>query len=186
MTPMPVTDAAPAWRRFCERYLTAVQEVSGSLPITEHDPDTRSPCEVGEPDEHGTVMWRPVSRRPRSDLAAVQRQANVTLPAEVRDWLGGWWCLPIEATLLGEPMVLLGIASPEDEAALGARWAQHLAARRLRHAEDTVPIGAFMNGRFLSVTCPQGEVRMESPSRSLGFVAGSLGDFFEMLIPQAP
>ena len=74
---MPVTDAAPAWRRFCERYLTAVQEVSGSLPITEHDPATRSPCEVGEPDEHGTVMWRPVSRRPRSDLAAVQRQALI-------------------------------------------------------------------------------------------------------------
>ncbi len=183
---MSTTDTTKALRVLFERYLSAIQEVSGSLPITEHDPLVRSPCEVGEPDADGTVTWRPVPRKPRSNLAEMEKIADVRLPDELREWLGGWWCLPIEATLYNEPLVLLGITGPQDEAEIAKRWAAHVAVRRARGADDTVPVAAFMDGRFLTVSCPDGEVRMESPARSLSFVARSVGDLFGMLVPQTP
>lgn len=183
---MSTTDTSRALRQLFERYLTAIQEVSGSLPITEHDPVVRSPCELGAPDADGTVTWRPVQRKPRSDLAMVQREAGVALPDSLRDWFGAWWCLPIEATLFGEPMVLLGITGPDDEVAVAKRWAGHVAARRARGADDTVPVGAFLDGRILTVSCPGGEVRLESPTRSLSFVAASVSDLLGMLVLQTP
>lgn len=183
---MSNTDTSRALRLMLERYLSAIQEVSGSLPITEHDPVVPSPCEVGEPDADGLVTWRPVPRKPRSDLAMLQREAGATLPDALRDWFGAWWCLPIEGTLFGDPMVLLGITGPDDELAVARRWAGHVAARRARGADDTVPVGAFMDGRILTVACPSGEVRLESATRSLSFVAASVGDLFGMLVLQTP
>ena len=183
---MSSIETSRALRHLFERYLTAIQEVSGSLPITEHDPVTRSPCEIGAPDEAGMVTWRPVPRKPRSTLAEMERTAGVTLPDDLREWFGAWWCLPIEASLFGEPMVLLGITGPDDELAVAQRWAGHVAARRARGADDTVPVGAFMDGRILTVSCPGGEVRMESTARSLNFVTASVSDLFGMLVLQTP
>lgn len=183
---MSSVDTSRALRQLFERYLTAIQEVSGSLPITEHDPASPSPCELGRPDADGLVTWRPVLRRPRSDLAELQRAVGAELPEALRDWFGAWWCLPIEATLFGEPMVLLGITGPDDEAAVAQRWAGHVAARRARGVDDTVPVGAFMDGRILTVSCPGGEVRLETATRSLSFVAASVSDLFGMLVLQTP
>lgn len=183
---MSSTDTSRALRQLLERYLSAIQEVSGSLPITEHDPAVRSPCELGPPDADGIVTWRPVQRKPRSDLSMMEREAGVRLPDELRDWFGAWWCLPIEAALFGEPMVLLGITGPDDELAVAKRWAGHVAARRARGVDDTVPVGAFMDGRILTVACPSGEVRLETPTRSLSFVAASVSDLFGMLVLQTP
>jgi SecY interacting protein Syd len=181
-----MSETARALRQMFERYLTAIQEVSGSLPITEHDPALRSPCELGEPDADGTITWRPVPRKPKSDLAMMERECGATLPDGLRDWFGAWWCMPIEASLFGEPMVLLGITGPEDEVAVAQRWAGHVAARRARGVDDTVPVGAFMDGRILTVSCPGGEVRLESATRSLSFVAASVSDLFGMLVLQTP
>ena len=179
-------DTSRALRQLFERYLTSIQEVSGSLPITEHDAAVYSPCELGAPDADGTVSWRPVQRKPRSDLAMLAREADVVLPDSLRDWLGAWWCLPIEATLFNDPMVLLGITGPDDERIVANRWASHVAARRARNVDDTVPVGAFMDGRILTVACPSGEVRLETTTRSLRFVAESVSDLFGMMVLQTP
>lgn len=168
-----------------QRYLAAVRAVSGELPMTEHDPERPSPCEVTAPDAEGNVLWSPVPRDPPSDLADLQRSAGITLCSDLRAWLGAWWCLPFEASLGADSIVLLGLAGPDDEAAFAAQLAAHLAARRARSEPDTVPIGALGDGRFLTVDNAKGMVLLESPAKTLGLVAPSLTSLLQRLVPLA-
>lgn len=165
------------------RYLDAVRAVSGELPMTEHDPGRPSPCEVTAPDADGNVLWRPVRRVPPSNLADLQRAAGVELSGDLRAWLGAWWCLPFEASLGGESVVVLGLAGPDDEAAFAAQLAGHLSARRARRDPDTVPVAALGDGRFLTVDNAGGAVLLESPARTLGVVAPSLASLLQRLAP---
>ena len=167
------------------RYLVAVRAVSGELPMTEHDPERPSPCEVTAPDAEENVLWRPVQRVPAAELATLQRDADITLSDDLRAWLGAWWCLPFEASLGDESLILLGIGGPADEAAFGAQLGAHLAARRARSEPDTVPIGALGDGRFLTVDNVSGRVLLESPAKTLGVVAPSLAALLSRLTPLA-
>ena len=174
-----------AHARLLERYLSAVREVSGDLPMTEHDPIAASPCEVGEPDPDGHVLWRPLRRVPPSDLAALQREASISLSSDLHSWLSTWWCLPFEATFAGESMVLLGLAGPAEERAFGAQLRAHLAVRRKRGEADTVPVAALFDGRFLTVDNVSGRVLLESSERLLGVVSPSLATLLDKVVPLA-
>ena len=174
-----------AHAQLLERYLAAVRAVSGDLPMTEHDPLVASPCEVGAPDPDGHVLWRPLRRVPPSDLAALQREAGITLCGDLRAWLSTWWCLPFEATFAGESLVLLGLAGPAEEQAFGAQLRAHLAVRRQRGEADTVPVAALFDGRFLTVDNVSGRVLLESSDGLLGVVGPSLAALLQKVVPLA-
>lgn len=165
------------------RYLDAVRTVSGELPMTEHDPERPSPCEATAPDAEGNVLWRPVARTPPSPLTDLQRAASVALCGDLVAWLGAWWCLPIEATLGSESVILLGLGGPSDEEAFAAQLGAHLAARRARGDSDSVPVAALGDGRFLTVENATGRVLLESPDKTLGLVAPSLAALLPKLVP---
>lgn len=167
---------AAAHRSLLDRYLAAAHAVSGALPVTEHDPARRSPCETGAPDASGMIQWRPVPRSSPPDVTALEAALGAPLHPDLRAWFGAWWCLPVEAQHRDETLVLVHLAS-DDEARVFFDN-----AARVAHGGG-VPVASFYDGRFLTVENATGVVRLEAPGVIPVEYAPSLAALLDALSP---
>lgn len=165
-----------AHRRLLDRYLAAAHALSGALPVTEHDPARRSPCEVGDPDASGMVQWRPVPRATSPDVTALEAALGAPLHPDLRAWFGAWWCLPVEAQHGEETLVLVHLGCDDEDRAFFAN------AARLAPG-GSVPVASFYDGRYLAVENATGAVRLEGPGLTPTPYAPGLAALLDALTP---
>ncbi|MDX1429660.1 MAG: SecY-interacting protein Syd, partial [Rhodothermales bacterium] len=70
------------------RYLDLCQRELASLPAQAFDPAWPSPCQVGEPDERGMILWRPVARDVAGDFSGWERALEVEVHPDIKDYYG--------------------------------------------------------------------------------------------------
>lgn len=172
-----------AIRSLLERYIDAVREVSGSLPVTDHDPENPSPCEVGAPDAEDVVTWRPARRDIAPDFRPMEALLGAALHEDLQVWFGAWWCVPFEAQSGGETVVLSLVGSARDWERVSETVRRHVDAQRAQGAATTVPVAALYDGRFVSVDNATGAVLLESPRKDPVPVAPSLAAWLDRLAP---
>jgi SecY interacting protein Syd len=170
-------------RSLLERYIDAVREVTGNLPVTDRDPQNPSPCEVGEADSADVVTWRPARRDIAPDFRALHAALGVDLHEDLQVWFGAWWCIPFEAQSDGETVVLSLVGSARDWDRVEDSVHRHVAAQRERGAPLTIPVAALYDGRFVSVENATGAVLLETPRRDPLPLAPSLAAWLDRLAP---
>ena len=63
----------------------------------EFDPEWRSPCEVGEPNEEGMVRWQPVEMQSPGNFDDVEAAIGVALHPDIKEFYSSYWSAPIQA-----------------------------------------------------------------------------------------
>lgn len=170
-------------RSLLERYIDAVREVSGELPVTDVDPANPSPCEVGAGDLSDVVTWRPARREIPPDFRPLEPVLGAPLHEDLQVWFGAWWCIPFEAQLGGETFVLSLIGSPVDWDRVVESLQRHADTQRSRGEEITVPVAALYDGRFIAVNNQSGEVLLDGPRGEAQRIAASLAAWIDRLTP---
>ncbi len=180
MTKPPLHEAL---ERFFLRYLDAVRDATGTLPVSEDDPEHPSPCFVGARDDRGLRPWRPLRRvRPAGDFSSLERTLGGELHPEARAWFDRWCSLPVEG-LCGDETVVLGFAASDGELAVLLDAAARNLSSHGGHGELAVPVAALHDGRRVRVGNATGRVWMvDGEGREL-LLAGSLIAFIDAIEP---
>lgn len=182
----PAEDAVgAALDRLVERVLAA------GIPLrAPFDPDWRSPCETGPP-EDGNVPFRPRRRDPSPPglLAGLAAALGRPVPAALETYYGRYWSGDLELEAPRGPVSLILLWNEEDAERLAENLLGHaLQQRRLRRRPTlffacTTPD----SDRILSLDEETGEVVLERPgTRDDRVVAPDLASFLDTLTPRAP
>lgn len=172
-----------ALRGLLERYIDAVREVTGTLPVIDHDPAHPSPCEVGTADGDEVITWRPARRDIPPDFRPLEAVLGTALHEDLQVWFGAWWCVPFEAQCGGETVVLSLVGSNSDWARVVDATCRHVEALRERSLALTIPVAALYDGRFVSVDNTTGAVLLEAPRRDALPLAPNLAAWINALLP---
>jgi len=180
---------AEALDSFVARYLSAYPRLEEF-----HDPQWRSPCELGEPyaDEEGEmrVLWQPLRRNTVSDdFAGLERALEVPIHPAIKTYYGRYWSGGLEARAADGHVSLLMLWNPDDVDRLVENLIGHALAKRRARSPFSVFFACTEpdSDLILSLDNDSGRVILEEPGRKpLRTVAESLGAFLETLTPAPP
>ena len=181
-----MTDSvAASLQGFMERYTRAVRESSGSLPKQTFDPDWPSPCQVGEPDPDGNILWRPVQRLNLADFSGLENALNVTIHNDIKQYYGCFWSDVIEAASDDGNLTLIQIWNEDDFERLVTNLIGHAIAKERAKQPLTLFFACTDEDElFLSVENESGRVLLEQPgSPPLREIAPRLAVFLNQLKP---
>ncbi len=159
------------------------------------DPEWRSPCEVGEPEEGAegpVIAWRPLPRHPDTiadDFAPLERALETEIHADIKAYYGAYWAAGLEAEAIDGHVSLLFLWNVEDIERLNENLIGHAFAKRQAKAPLTVFFACTEpdSDLFLAVDNASGTVVLEKPGyKPIREVADSLAGFLETLVPQPP
>lgn len=158
-----------------------------------HDPQWRSPCEVGEPhawpDGTQVVRWRPVARRYAEDFAGLENALETTIHPDIKAYYGAFWSGGLEARASEGHVSLILLWNPADADRLVENLIGHAMAKQRARAPFSVFFACTEANSelFLSVENDSGRVLLERPGRKpLRTVAESLAAFLSELEPASP
>lgn len=158
-----------------------------------HDPQWRSPCEVGEPhawpDGTQVVRWRPVARRYAEDFAGLENALETTIHPDIKAYYGAFWSGGLEARANDGHVSLILLWNPADADRLVENLIGHAMAKQRARAPFSVFFACTEANSelFLSVENDSGRVLLERPGRKpLRTVAESLAAFLSELEPASP
>jgi SecY interacting protein Syd len=173
--------------RLLRRYLESCQRASGSLPIQKHDPAGPSECQVGEPDAHGMVRWRPRERDSVADFSGLERALELEIHPDIKSFYGSYWCGTMELTAMEGGVTLIQIWNDDDFDRLVGNILGHALAKRRIEAPLTIFIACADEDEFmLSVENETGRVVLENPgSLPIRGISPSLAEFLDRLQPLA-
>jgi len=181
-------DVASALKGFVARY---TDEFPDLYEI--HDPQWRSPCEVGEPhawpDGTQVVRWRPVARRYAEDFAGLENALETTIHPDIKAYYGAFWSGGLEARANEGHVSLILLWNPADADRLVENLIGHAMAKQRARAPFSVFFACTEANSelFLSVENDSGRVLLERPGRKpLRTVAESLAAFLSELEPASP
>lgn len=183
-----MSDVASVLKGFAARY---TDEFPDLYEI--HDPQWRSPCEVGEPhawpDGTQVVRWRPVARRYAEDFAGLENALETTIHPDIKAYYGAFWSGGLEARASEGHVSLILLWNPADADRLVENLIGHAMAKQRARAPFSVFFACTEANSelFLSVDNDSGRVLLERPGRKpLRTVAESLAAFLSELEPASP
>jgi len=178
----PVKQALAA---LLEAWLARVQERTGGLPRQEFDADWPSPCQVGEPDAEGMILWRPVEREPPGDFSGLERALEVAIHPDLQAWYGSFWCDTFEVRAEEGGLALLQVWNQNDfERLIGNLIGHALAKRRSRDPLTWFFACTDEDDYFLTLENHSGRVLLERPGvPPIKQVADSLTELLQRLRP---
>jgi len=180
-----VSSVKQALAGLLQAWLERVQERTGSLPRQQFDPDWPSPCQVGDPDAEGMILWRPVERDPPADFSGLERALEVAIHPDLQAWYGSFWCDTFEVRAEEGGVALLQVWNQKDfERLIGNLIGHALAKRRSRDPLTLFFACTDQDDYFLSLDNLSGQVLLERPGASaVKPVADSLVAFLQRLRP---
>lgn len=181
-----MTDSVTAsLQDFIERYMRAVRESSGSLPKQMFDPDWPSPCQVGEPDADGNILWKPVQRLTPADFSGLENALSVSIHDDIKEYYSCFWSDVMEAASDDGNLTLVQIWNEDDFERLITNLVGHTMAKERAKQPLTLFFACTDEEElFLSVENVSGRVLLEKPgSPPLREVAPSLAEFLNQLRP---
>ena len=183
-----MSDVASVLKGFVARY---TDEFPDLYEI--HDPQWRSPCEVGEPhawpDGTQVVRWRPVARRYAEDFAGLENALETTIHPDIKAYYGAFWSGGLEARASEGHVSLILLWNPADADRLVENLIGHAMAKQRARAPFSVFFACTEANSelFLTVENDSGRVLLERPGRKpLRTVAESLAAFLSELEPASP
>ena len=181
-------DVASVLKGFVARYTAEFPDL-----YEIHDPQWRSPCEVGEPhawpDGTQVVRWRPVARRYAEDFAGLENALETTIHPDIKAYYGAFWSGGLEARASEGHVSLILLWNPADADRLVENLIGHAMAKQRARAPFSVFFACTEANSelFLSVDNDSGRVLLERPGRKpLRTVAESLAAFLSELEPASP
>jgi SecY interacting protein Syd len=169
-----------------QAWLDRVMERTGSLPRQDYDPQWPSPCQVGEPDAQGMILWRPVERDPPADFSGLERALEVPIHPDLQAWYGCFWCDTFEVRAEEGGVSLLQVWNQDDfDRLLGNLIGHALAKRRSRDPLTLFFACTDQDDYFLSLENHSGRVLLERPGAPpVKQVADGLTEFLQRLRPE--
>ena len=126
-----MSDVASVLKGFVARYMDDFPDL-----YEIHDPQWRSPCEVGEPhawpDGTQVVRWRPVARRYAEDFAGLENALETTIHPDIKAYYGAFWSGGLEARASEGHVSLILLWNPADADRLVENLIGHAMAKQ-RH-----------------------------------------------------
>lgn len=181
-------DVASVLKGFVARYMDEFPDL-----YEIHDPQWRSPCEVGEPhawpDGTQVVRWRPVARRYAEDFAGLEKALETTIHPDIKAYYGAFWSGGLEARASEGHVSLILLWNPADADRLVENLIGHAMAKQRARAPFSVFFACTEANSelFLTVENDSGRVLLERPGRKpLRTVAESLAAFLSELEPASP
>ena len=179
---------------FVEHHLKAWPELEAPF-----DPAWRSPCEIGEPysrqpdDGSGNpgelIRWRPVKRSLADDFPGLENALETEIHPDIKAYYGAWWSGNLEAEAPDGHVSLILLWNPDD----ADRLVENQIGHALVNRRSKSPLSLFFactepeSDLILTVRNDTGEVLLERPGyKPLRTVAGSLGEFLDLLAPVGP
>jgi SecY interacting protein Syd len=148
----------------------------------EHDTEWVSPCEVGEPDSDGMVVWRAVPMEREPDLTIVELQLGAPLDSGVKAFFESFWAGLVSSRHSGEPVMLMTSWNEEALDKLLRNLAIHVAMQQKDGVRVTIPIANTDSDLYFAVALDTGEVVLEEAGRGNGrVVAPNLRQFLAEL-----
>lgn len=183
-----MSDVAQVLKGFVARYTAEFPDL-----YEIHDPQWRSPCEVGEPhawpDGTQVVRWRPVARRYAEDFAGLENALETAIHPDIKAYYGAFWSGGLEARASEGHVSLILLWNPADADRLVENLIGHAMAKQRARAPFSVFFACTEANSelFLSVDNDSGRVLLERPGRKpLRTVAESLAAFLSELEPASP
>lgn len=188
MTWPAVSEVTQVLKAFVARY---TEEFPDLYEI--HDPQWRSPCEVGEPhawpDGTQVVRWCPMERRYAEDFAGLENALETTIHPDIKAYYGAFWSGGLEARASEGHVSLILLWNQADADRLIENLIGHAIAKQRARAPFSVFFACTEANSelFLSVENDTGRVLLERPGRKpRRTVADSLGAFLSELEPASP
>jgi len=176
-----------------------------SYPLLEelHDPDWRSPCELGEPypveADAGSgnpapqrIRWQPLARPPANaaeDFAPLERALEISIHQDIKDYFGSFWSGGLEATAPDGHVSLILLWNDADRERLIENLIGHAMAKQRARSGFSVFFACTEpdSELFLSIDNASGAVLLEKPGfKPLRQVAPDLAGFLKELVPASP
>lgn len=183
-----MSDVASVLKGFVARYTAEFPDL-----YEIHDPQWRSPCEVGEPhawpDGTQVVRWRPVARRYAEDFAGLENALETAIHPDIKAYYGAFWSGGLEARASEGHVSLILLWNPADADRLVENLIGHAMAKQRARAPFSVFFACTEANSelFLTVENDSGRVLLERPGRKpLRMVAESLAAFLSELEPASP
>lgn len=183
-----MSEVARVLQEFVTRYTDEFPEL-----YEVHDPEWRSPCEVGEPhawpDGTQVVRWHPVARRYAQDFAGLENALETTIHPDIKAYFGAFWSGGLEARASEGHVSLILLWNQADAERLVGNLIGHALAKQRARAPFSVFFACTEANSelFLTVENDSGRVLLERPGRKpLRMVAESLGAFLSELEPVSP
>ncbi len=165
-----------------------------------HDPEWRSPCEIGEPfrSDHGPLIaWKPLPRHPDTsthDFDPLERALETEVHPDIKAYYGAFWAAGLEAEAIDGHVSLLFLWNQQDIHRLNENLIGHAFSRGRRAGNRSRgPMSVFFactepdSELFLSVDNDSGAVLLERPGHGpLRQVAPDLAGFLQTLVPRPP
>lgn len=157
-----------------------------------YDPHWRSPCEMGDPEEHDealVVPWRPIARHGADDFQGLERAFECEIHPSVKEYFGAYWsgCLEAKAEEGHVSLILLWNIDDRD------RLLENLIGHAIAQRRSKSPLSIFFactepgSDLFLAINNNSGEIQLERPGyKPVRTVCGSLGEFLSGLSPAPP
>lgn len=178
---LPVKSALPA---LFDRYLRAFEARDGGLPRQEYEPDWISPCQIGEPDDQGTIAWRPVGKWRPQEFEGLESALELTLHPDIRDYYGSYWSANLALTHAEGDLTLLMAWNEDDFDRLIANLIGHALQQRRAGVGLTIFFACTDTDHVLSIENATGRVVLEEPGLPpLREFGSSLGEFLADLSP---
>jgi len=157
-----------ALEHLLQRYVQAVAAKTGTLPRQAFDPAWLSPCQVGEPDRHGDIFWRPCRRSEPADFSGLEQALETPLHDSIKQYYGSFWADGFDARFGDEPVSLIQIWNEDDFQRLLGNIIGHVEQQR----RAKLPLTVFFacseadSELFLSVDNRSGAVLLEQAGKA--------------------
>ena len=182
---MSDTDLSLQLGELLEEFVRRHAEEIGGLPQRQHEPDWPSPCEMGEADAHGRVLWRPRPRDDGGNFAGVEAALDVELHADIKAYYTSFWSDSIDVASAEGDLMLIQVWNADDFERLCENILGHALAKRRAKAPLTIFFACTDEAELtLSVDNETGEVVLENPGEApLRVIESSLPAFLRRVRP---
>jgi len=151
-----------------------------------HDPEWKSPCEIGNPDQAGNIYWKPLRRDHCQDFSGLESALGVSLHEDIKTYFGSYYSDPVYAQSKEGPLCLLQIWNERDYGRLVENLVGHYLMKKSRKDPLTVFFATAEDGSelFLSIDNSDGRILLEDPGRGpIREVESDLTTFLNRLEP---
>lgn len=173
--------------RTLRRYVDHREDITGTLPTQEYDPEWPSECQIGEPGADGTIRWKPRERDSAADFSGLESALELEIHPDIKSFYGSYWAAAIEMQAAEGGVTLIQVWNDADFDRLVENILGHAMAKKRVKAPLTVFIACTDENEYmLSVDNDTGRVVLEEPgSPPSREVSPSLVEFLDRLQPIA-
>ena len=147
----------------------------------EFDAEWLSPCQLGEPDDEGMILWRPVRSQTPIDWEQYEARLGCPIRPELKDYYGSYWCSAFETAIDEGNIIVIQFWNEADRERRLAGLVDLAARQRDAGESPRLTVAVFTDDRYLSCHLDDGAILLEDPGRDPRVAFSSLPDFLSTL-----